>query len=464
MNNAKFFEKFKLFAEAKEASKSFREVVLNVAFSGKLKGTNLNGWETHPIGDFFTEDLRSVNAHESPDQTFELWSVPSFETGSPEIVTGAQVGSAKRELVDGTILLGKINPHLNRIWVVKRRTEHPMIASQEWINITAGDEWDTDYLARLLSSPSFNRSVCATAQGMGSLTRANTKQVAKILVHRPPIQEQRKLVKKVDELIQLCDRLESQLKLAESMEADLAKAALADLLETPSERTLENVFSKLFDTPIEDLGSAVRSLCVKGHLTKSDKAEWPLVELGKIGEWGSGGTPLSSQNSYYKDGTIPWLVIGDLNDGLVTKAKTFITQEGLDNSSARLLPKGVLLIAMYGSIGKMGITGIECATNQAIAFCKPDPSKVNIRYLFHALKSIQPDLLGRGQGLAQKNISQTILKAWKIPLPSLTEQEAIVIAADSLLHSCEKLGLLYLNKRDLEEKLLEAMVAELTAA
>jgi type I restriction enzyme S subunit len=116
-----------------------------------------------------------------------------------------------------------------------------------------------------------------------------------------------------------------------------------------------------------------------------------------------------------------------------------ITEEGLANSSARMLPKGVLLIAMYGSIGKLGITDIECATNQAIAFCKPDPKKADLRYLFHAFMGLRPKFLSRGQGLAQKNISQRILRAWEIGLPPLAEQKRIVAKVDELMALCDRL-------------------------
>jgi type I restriction enzyme S subunit len=147
---------------------------------------------------------------------------------------------------------------------------------------------------------------------------------------------------------------------------------------------------------------------------------------------GSGGTPKKSNSHYYLNGTIPWLVIGDLNDGVVTQAQTYITEEGLINSSATLLPPNTLLVAMYGSIGKLGITGIECATNQAIAFCLPHEEIVELRFLFHALKHSKDDLTLKSKGVAQKNISQTILKAHQIPLAPLKEQKRIVKKLDNL--------------------------------
>ena len=164
--------------------------------------------------------------------------------------------------------------------------------------------------------------------------------------------------------------------------------------------------------------------------------------------------------------TLQTLVIGDLNDGIVTDAKTYITEEGLLNSSAKLLPPKTLLIAMYGSIGKLGITAIECATNQAIAFCRPNKA-IELRYLFYALKYSRDELISQGQGGAQQNISQTILKAHNIPLAPLNEQMRIADKLDRILarveacrERCDRIPLLL--KRFRQSVLAAATSGELT--
>lgn len=206
---------------------------------------------------------------------------------------------------------------------------------------------------------------------------------------------------------------------------------------------LESFFDK-FDqfasepSAIKKMRELILLLALDGKVGDTDANTWERVQLGTLGEWGSGGTPLSTQSRYY-DGNIPWLIIGDLNDGVVTSSMKTITEEGIANSSARLLPKNVLLIAMYGSIGKLGITGIECATNQAIAFCKPDPSRADLRYLFYAFMGLRPKFLSRGQGLAQKNINQRILRAWEIGLPPIAEQKRIAAKVDELMALCDRL-------------------------
>src|ERR1700704_3845244 len=107
---------------------------------------------------------------------------------------------------------------------------------------------------------------------------------------------------------------------------------------------------------------------------------WKLKTLEDVADWGSGGTPKSTEAKYY-NGDIPWLIIGDLNDGEIYSSQKKITKLGLENSSAKMVPVDSILIAMYGSIGKMGIAKIPCATNQAIAFTKSISKEVKQKFL-----------------------------------------------------------------------------------
>lgn len=148
------------------------------------------------------------------------------------------------------------------------------------------------------------------------------------------------------------------------------------------------------------------------------------VQLREVGEWGSGGTPLVSRREYY-GGDVPWLIIEDLNDGVVRRANKTISRMGLENSAAKVVPQGTLLIAMYGSIGKLGITGMPCATNQAMAFCKCNTAVVDPEFLFFWLLHERERFIHAGRGGTQQNISQEFLKDYPIPLPSLPEQRRI---------------------------------------
>ena len=159
-------------------------------------------------------------------------------------------------------------------------------------------------------------------------------------------------------------------------------------------------------------------------------SSWIATTLGEVFRWGSGGTPRRSTSSFY-DGDIPWAIIGDLNDAFIDKTKNTITQLGLEASSAHLVPVGSILLAMYGSIGKLGIAGTELATNQAIAYTQT--GQIFNKYLFWYLFACRDMLIALGKGDTQSNISQTVIKAFPFLLAPLPEQHRIVAEIEKQL-------------------------------
>lgn len=153
---------------------------------------------------------------------------------------------------------------------------------------------------------------------------------------------------------------------------------------------------------------------------------WKLLTLGDVANWTSGGTP-SSKNSDYYGGDIPWVCIGDLNEGSVLETAKKITKAGLDSCSAKIMPKGTIMLAMYAtSIGDTGMMETNMATNQAIACGVPNPEMIVGKYLLYYLQSQKHEFFAAGRGGAQPNINQGIVKAWPIPVPSIDEQHKIV--------------------------------------
>jgi type I restriction enzyme, S subunit len=177
----------------------------------------------------------------------------------------------------------------------------------------------------------------------------------------------------------------------------------------------------------EDILDAGRLGEIRKRLGESLPEGWELTTLGETFKWGSGGTPKRTEPRHY-GGDIPWLIIGDLNDGVVSESGTTITEEGLYESSAKWVEQGSVLLAMYGSIGKLGIAGRKLTTNQAIAFTKPDP--VDAKYLFYYLLYTRGDLASLGKGATQKNISQTVIKAFPFVLAPQEQQKRIVSEID----------------------------------
>lgn len=154
--------------------------------------------------------------------------------------------------------------------------------------------------------------------------------------------------------------------------------------------------------------------------------DWEVVKLGDFCQTTSGGTPLRSNLQFYENGTIPWLKSGEVAQGEIFEAEEFITKDALENSSAKLIPKNSVLLAMYGATaGQVGILRIEASTNQAICSILPNKN-ILPEYLFLFLKSKKSYLISLSSGGAQPNISQSIIKDLLLPIPSLEIQNIIV--------------------------------------
>jgi len=164
---------------------------------------------------------------------------------------------------------------------------------------------------------------------------------------------------------------------------------------------------------------------------------WCCTSLEKVASWGSGGTPSRNVERYFQ-GIIPWVKTGELERKYIRETEEHISEEALNNSSAKIFPKGSVGIAMYGAtIGKLSIWGIDASTNQACAVGIPTVA-INNEFLYYYLLSERQSLIKAGKGGAQPNLSQGIIKEWPINLPPLNEQNRIVAKIEELFSELDK--------------------------
>ncbi|EHZ0305552.1 restriction endonuclease subunit S [Campylobacter upsaliensis] len=184
---------------------------------------------------------------------------------------------------------------------------------------------------------------------------------------------------------------------------------------------------------------------------------WAWVKLGDICEIVSGGTPSRDKIEYWHNGTIPWVKIADVKNNVVNQTQEFITELGLENSSAKIFKKGTLLYTIFATLGETAILNIDAATNQAIA-ALIETYDYDTKFLMYCLMSMKDYVNSLGRGVAQNNINQTMLKNFTIPLPPLCEQQEIVKKLDLLVTLANDFAITKENLKRIEKRIEKSLL------
>ena len=172
---------------------------------------------------------------------------------------------------------------------------------------------------------------------------------------------------------------------------------------------------------------------------------WNTICVGDVCKYTtSGGTPRSSVTSYYEPPTVPWLKTKEVNYCRIYQTESYISQEGLDNSSAKLIPANSVIVAMYGqgdTAGRVAINKVPVSTNQACCNLIIDPEKADYEFVYYALSTLYEKLVSLKNGGAQPNLNAQIIRSVEIPFPPLETQHkiaAFLSAYDDLIENNQK--------------------------
>lgn len=233
--------------------------------------------------------------------------------------------------------------------------------------------------------------------------------IGKYKIPLPSLEQQNKIVHYLDREIAKIDALIEK------------KTKLIALLEEKKKAVINQAVTKGLDTTVAMKDSGIEWL---GEIPE----HWEVNKISRVFDSiGSGTTPTSSNLEYYQDGNHSWLITSDLNDSYIFETSKKITDAAVyDFSALKLFPSNSLVIAMYGAtIGKTGLTKIECYTNQACCVIS-NSTKVHIRYTHFYFIAMKQNLVNLSNGGGQPNISQGIIRDFKIVYPNLIEQEKII--------------------------------------
>lgn len=186
--------------------------------------------------------------------------------------------------------------------------------------------------------------------------------------------------------------------------------------------------------------------------------EWEVKKIIDIATTTSGGTPSRAKKEYYENGIYPWVKTGELYNKYISETEEYITEDALKNSSAKLVQEGAVIIAMYGAtIGKLSIAKRSVTTNQACCSIICNDNICYNEYLYYRLDFEKENIINLGAGGAQPNISQDIIKSYKLAIPSIVEQQRIALILSEIDEKIDE----YENKKQKLEEIKKGLMQQL---
>lgn len=153
------------------------------------------------------------------------------------------------------------------------------------------------------------------------------------------------------------------------------------------------------------------------------------IKIGDVCSFLNGGTPSKSVERYFQ-GNNPWITGADITSPVVTKARSYITNEAIEGSATNLVPSGTVLLVTRTSVGKVAIAGIDLCFSQDITALTPDTSRLHAPYLVEFLKTQESHFESQARGATIKGITRQVVEELEIPLPPLEEQKRIAEVLD----------------------------------
>ena len=380
------------------------------------------GWKWVRLEDINSFTGKSIEPSKFPDEEFELYSVPSYDEDFPEILRGKEIGSSKKEVEKNDILLCKINPRINRVWIVTKYTEHRLIASSEWIHIRS-KVLIPNYLMWYFRSGMFREFMLSNVSGVGgSLMRAQPKMVNKYVVPIAPIEKQLEIVKQIESLFskleEAKEKVESVLESSENRKsAILHKAFTGELTKKWRE---ENG---------EILASSKRLIDPKDLLDKDQEPykipdSWSWSTLDQVADIIMGQSPAGKDTT--EDSCFTPLIGGAADMGELYPAITRYTK-----SPKKVSKEGDLILSIRATLGRpIYSDGEYCLGRGVAAIRSANISKELFRFFFLAFEKY---LYKNSTGSTFSQISGTILKKMPFPLMPFDEQRIIIESLESLL-------------------------------
>ena len=427
-----------------------------------ILGMNMGYNERYPlvsIGQIITKSIKPIEIEDNTSYKQITLKTNGGGVVLRDVKQGKNIGTKKQYLVfAGQFIMSKIDARNGAFGVVGPDLDGAIVTADFPVFDVDKERILPDYLALFSTTTSFVRFAKSCSRGPTNRQRIDVNLFLSQRIPLPTLEEQHSLVASYKYRIEQSERLEGQAtQIEQSIEnyllSELGIKQKGNIVSEPptamvSEPQIEYVVG---NQQLEDHGNTrhrgdetnkeykylrfVRFKNIEkwgidytvGKTLGITITEYPMKRISELCKIGSGGTPARRHKEYY-NGTIPWIKTGELHDEILYDTEEKITQQGLENSSAKLYPQGSLVVAMYGAtIGKTAKLGVDATTNQACAVLSYiDNNLIQTDYLWIYLQSQTNNLKKMAYGGAQPNINASIISNYLIPIPPINLQNSIV--------------------------------------
>ena len=342
----------------------------------------------------------------------------------------------KFRLSEGDVLFARIGATTGKTCIIEGTIPNAVFASY-LIRFVPNKELHPKYVFYFTQTREYQKLVDAGKEGKLKKGLSAT-ELKNFIIPLPPLPEQHRIAAVLSAV-------------QDAKEKTGAVIAVAKLLK-------KSLMRHLFTYGPVPAGAAESTVLVETEIGLVPEG-WEVVRLGEVAKTYSGGTPKRNKPEYW-GGDVHWVKSGELNDKKVFTSVENITEEGLNNSSAKFVEENTLLIAMYGATaGKVGLAKSRFTINQAICAIVPNKN-FDSEFYFYYLMNIRDKILAERFGGAQPNLNQQLVKNTKVPSPPPLIQQKIA----SILSTIDKKIEAEENRKKALDKLFRSLLHNLMTA
>ena len=378
-----------------------------------------------PIGKFLTRNKTPINIEDGIEYKRVTIRGNNLGVYLRDKEKGENIGTKKQFVIKkDQFLVSKIDARNGAFGVIPDEVDGAIITGNFWTFDVDASVINPHFLSLIVTTPEFVR-FCENASN-GTTNRHYLQEDLFLAqpIPLPSLPEQNRIVAEYNQKIQLAEQQEKEAALVE-------EHLLSSIDVSLGIETLQNITnyygSYLKTVSYDNLNKWGIDLMSNTQISYSKN--YQVLKVIQICSVGSGGTPSRSRKDYY-NGDIPWIKTGEVVNDVIYNTEEKITQEAIDNSSAKLYPKDSLIVAMYGqgkTRGRTAKLGVEATTNQACAVLYDiNSSIISTDYLWVYLQNEYFRLRELASGNSQPNLNAEMIKNYPVVIPPLSIQKSII--------------------------------------